>query len=396
MSKPKIPVGVLFSTLGPYEVVGQAMYQGALLAFDEINHSGKYDFELQPLVRDPQGVLPHYEQYAEEMLKPRAIRHVVGCYTSSSRKDILPTFEKYDSLLWYPSHYEGFETSDNVIYLGATPNHHVVPLMRHVLSEGCRRAYCVGANYIWAWEVNRIVRELATAAGSSVIGERYLQIGDCDVGRIINEIRTLQPDYVINTLIGESSYAFYREFARAKNEDTGLRGTRLGSCTLCEPELVEIGPDACAGHVSSSVYFSTIDSPENRTFIARFRQAYGDQATTSAEAEASYNTVRLIAEAIQRAGTADPDEVKQALYGINWLAPQGRLQIDSRNNHSYLTPRLGVSRQDGTFEILWEASEPHCPDPYLVWLNASEFARLTADTNDRNQIHGDGGLRIVR
>jgi branched-chain amino acid transport system substrate-binding protein len=399
MDKPKrkISVGLLFSTGGPYEVISRAMRDGALLAFHEVNSCDRFDFELVPQVRDPRGSLLRYSQYAEELLKLREVRHVIGCYTSSSRKDILPIFEKYDGLLWYPSHYEGFETSDNVIYLGATPNHHVVPLMRYILSNGCRSVYCVGANYIWAWEVNRIVRELTLAAGSVLVGERYLRVDDYDVGRIIDEIRALRPDYVINTQIGESSYTFYREFFRMKKIDNSLRDTRLGSCTLCEPELVEIGAGACAGHLSSSVYFSTIDSSKNREFTASYRQAYGERAMTSADAESSYNTVHLLAEALHHAGTVEPDEVQQALNDIEWVAPQGQLRIDSYNNHSYLTPRLGISREDGTFDIIWEADEPRRPDPYLVWLKASNISRSTEGVSGgQQQSHENGVPRNVR
>lgn len=374
-SKQKIPVGLLFSTQGPYQVVSRAMYYGALLAFSEVNRCDRFDFELVPHMRDPRGDLARYAQYAEELLKLGGVRHVVGCYTSSSRKDIIPIFEKHDSLLWYPSHYEGFETSDNVIYLGAAPNHHVVPLMQYVLRNVGRTVYCVGSNYVWAWENTRIVRELTQAAGGVVVGERYLQVDDRDVGRIVDEIRAVQPDVVVNSLIGESSYAFYRAFAELKNASRDLRGTLIASCSLCEPELVEIGADACAGHLSSSVYFSTIDSDRNRRFITAYRDAHGPRAMSSADAEASYNTVHLMAEAVHHAGTAEPERITEALYEIEWIAPQGRIRIDPNNNHGYLTPRLGVSRADGTFEIIWEAKEPVRPDPYLVWLDAADTLR---------------------
>src|ERR1700738_3524645 len=169
MGLQNLRLGYLFSSTGSYELGASSMWSGTLLAAEEINASG-LGIRLEPSVLNPGGNLSQYSALAAKLLK-REIRHVVGCYTSSSRKEVIPLFEKHDALLWYPSHYEGFESSTNVIYTGAAPNQHVLPLVEYLMQHHGHRAFCVGSNYIWAWENNRILRESITARGGSVLAE---------------------------------------------------------------------------------------------------------------------------------------------------------------------------------------------------------------------------------
>jgi branched-chain amino acid transport system substrate-binding protein len=274
---------------------------------------------------------------------------VVGCYTSSSRKEVIPCFEKFDGLLWYPSHYEGFESSDNVIYTGAAPNQHVLPLVDYLASRVGSRAFCVGSNYIWAWENNRIFREALIARGGAVLAERYLPVGDTEVDQVIAAIIDQRPDFVFNNLIGTSAYAFFRAFraaCRARGIDQAAE-IPVASCTLSEPELPEIGPDAVDGHLSSSVYFSSLNSPENAAFIRAYTSSFPNGPVSSADAESSYIAVKLLAAALSQAGTDDA-------------------RIDRQTFHAWLTPRIGRSAANGQFEVLLESREPIAPDPYLV------------------------------
>ena len=174
-----VRIGLMFSATGPYATVGRAMLNGARLAIDEINASRDFAFELEPLVVDPAGRNADYASAAQRFLTTDHLVHVVGCYTSSSRKEVLPFFEKYDGLLWYPSHYEGFESSENVVYTGAAPNQHILPLAEHLLRTRGDRTWCIGSNYVWAWENNRIMREAVQAAGGTVLA-RALSAGRRD------------------------------------------------------------------------------------------------------------------------------------------------------------------------------------------------------------------------
>jgi len=366
MARMRYRIGVMFSTTGSYSVVARSMLNGALLAFNEMN-AGSDTIALEPVVVDPTGDLARYRSLSRDLLKS-GIRHIVGCYTSSSRKEVIPCFEKFDGMLWYPSHYEGFESSDNVVYTGAAPNQHVLPLVDYLATRVGKRAFCVGSNYIWAWENNRIFREALAARGGTVLAERYLSVGDTEVDQVIAAIIDQRPDFVFNNLIGTSAYAFFRAFraaCRARGIDQAAE-IPVASCTLSEPELPEIGPDAVDGHLSSSVYFSSLNSPENAAFIAAYARSFPEGPVSSADAEASYVAVKLLASALSQAGTDDARTVRAAVADQRLRAPQGEVRIDRQTFHAWLTPRIGRSVADGQFEVLLESREPIAPDPYLV------------------------------
>jgi ABC-type branched-subunit amino acid transport system substrate-binding protein len=375
-----VRIGLLFSTTGSYEAIGRSMQSGARLAVDEIATDPRFDFRFEAIPIDPGGRVEAYAQGAQHLLTRERVTHVIGCYTSSSRKEVLPCFEKYDGVLWYPSHYEGFESSDNIIYTGASPNQHIIPLASYLLRTHGKNAFCVGSNYVWAWENNRILREAVHAKGGKVLAERYFQVGEVDFSPVIRQIIDLRPSFIFNTLIGISSYAFFRELHWA-TQACGIDRPRtipVASCSLSEPELLEIGPEACSGHVSSSVYFESIANERNKSFVRSYRKKFPDAGPTSADAEASYIAVHLLARAIRHAGSPDMEAVLAALPFIAMGAPQGKVQIDPENRHCYLTPRIGISNANGGFDIIYEAPYPIRPDPYLVWqdLTCSEAPQL--------------------
>ncbi len=370
-----IDIGVLLSATGSYGTIGRSMLGGALLAIEEVN-AGPYPFLFRAERVDPGGNLSEYYTTAQRLLAERRIVHVVGCYTSSSRKEVLPLFEKHDALLWYPSHYEGFETSENVVYTGAAPNHHVIPLADYLIDAVGGQGWFVGSNYIWAWENNRILRETLVSAGGRVLGERYLPVGETDVRAIVDQILAARPDFVFNTLIGESAYVFFRTLRR-RAQALGIDQPRempVVSCSLSEPELAAIGPDAADGHLSSSVYFESVETAENRRFVAAWHQRFPELGGASADAEATYIAVHLLAKAIAAAGSTDLESVRRAVGGLVLNAPQGEIRVDPDNRHCNLRPRIGRSRRDGGFDIIAEAGSATRPDPYLVWREPAETA----------------------
>jgi len=365
VAKLRIPVGILISSDGPYSVVSGSMFCGALLAVDEVNASGS-SVELQPVIGNPGGQIARYASLSESMLND-GLRHVVGCYTSSSRKEIIPLFEKADALLWYPSHYEGFESSPNVIYTGPVANQHLFPLVEYLTRQVGTTAFCIGSNYIWAWENNRILRE-AIGSGGAVVAERYFPVGNLDFDQVIEAIIAARPSYIFNTLIGVSSYQFLRDLRAActKRGINQIETMPVASCTLSEPELRAIGPTAMSGHITSSVYFSSIVSKENTAFVHAYAARHPERPIVSADAEATYLAVKLLALALMEAGTADVDEVKAAVSRQVVKAPQGVVRIDPDTMHASLTPRIGRSTDDGTFEILVQSPAPVRADPYLI------------------------------
>ncbi|HEY4924445.1 MAG TPA: transporter substrate-binding domain-containing protein [Roseiarcus sp.] len=393
MNKSSIPLGLVFSRSGPYAMMAGEMLNGAMMAIDEVNRSAEFDFEFAPRLRDPGGVVAAYDAACADLILEEGVEHIVGCYTSASRKQVLPIMERTDRLLWHPARYEGFESSENVIYVGAAPNQAVVPLARYMLSHIASEMFCVGSNYVWTWETNRVMREIATGAAGQIIAERLLDMGETRVGHIVEEIIARRPPVVFNTLVGESSYCFVRAL-HAATTDARLTIPML-SCSLCEPELRLIGSAASVGCIASSAYFESVAQPENRAFVERWKRRYGVDSPLSVDGMSTFVSVMLLARAIRRAGSTAVAAVRRAAANHRYESPQGPIWIDPDNNHCFLTPRLARSVLGCSFEIFWEADAPERPDPYLANLDLAAIGakrELSNGAMKKRQNH----LRVVK
>ena len=254
--KRPIELGLLYSRSGGYSLFAEACRSGAAAAIARVNADPLIDLTFLPVERDPGGDLDRYAPLCEDLLRNTGARHILGCVTSSSRKEVIPVLEKLGGTLWYALPYEGFEASDHVVYTHACPNQHLLPLLDWALPAHGARAYLTGSNYIWGWEMNRLARERITATGGEVVGERCLPLGSTEVGRILDEIRATRPAFILNNLVGPSSYEFLARMHGLAGTDPHFAPSRcpILSCNLTEAELPAIGP-AAEGLVSAGPYF---------------------------------------------------------------------------------------------------------------------------------------------
>jgi ABC-type branched-subunit amino acid transport system substrate-binding protein len=365
LTRKSLPVGILFSTTGSYSLLGRDALDGALMALAEIGEDDSLPFVLQPVIADPGGVAERYETACEELIR-QGVRHVIGGITSWSRKEMIPVLEKHDALLWYPCPYEGFEANDHVIYLGACPNQHILPLFAHVLPRFGRRGYLVGSNYIWGWETNRIAREILTDCDGAVLGERYLPLGSTDVERLVGEIEQARPDFVLNTLIGPSSHAFLKAYAALGRRDQDFRADRrpVLSCNLAESELDIVGEDG-VGHLCTSPYFEDLAIAGNEAFRARARARFGSSRRASAFLVGAYAAGTILGEAIREAGTDEPKSLLPILSSRRFATPMGDIAISGRTQHAALAPNLARIVPGNGFEVIAQAPGPVEADPYL-------------------------------
>ena len=310
MNKPSVPIGLVFSRSGPYAMMAGEMLNGAVMAVEEVNQSEEFDFTFTPHLRDPGGVVFAYHSACEELIREEGVDHIVGCYTSASRKQVLPIVERTDRLLWHPARYEGFESSDNVIYVGAAPNHNVIPLARYMLDHIARDVFCVGSNYVWTWETNRVMREI-------VDGRRrpYHRRTSARLGR--DHGRAHGPGDRQTQAAGRVQHARRRiqlRFIRALHAATASAGAAIPmlSCSLCEPELRLIGSAASAGCIVSSAYFESVARPENLSFVERWKRRFGADSDISVDGMSTFVCVVLLARAIRRAGATDVGAVRRA------------------------------------------------------------------------------------
>lgn len=365
-------VGVLFSRSGATGVTESEHFFGTALAIEEINRiGGVLDRPLIPVAYDPKGDATEYRKLATRLVVEDEVTVIFGCSRSSSRKAVLPVVERSNALLWYCSFYEGFEYSPNVIYTGAVPNQNSVQLAAYLMQNKATRFFLVGADYIYPRESNRIMRDMVEQQGCEVIDEVYLPIEaeQRELDEVLADIRASQPDVVFSTLVGEAARRFYQRY-----REFGLDPKRIpiASLSMAEEEIRLIGPELCEGHITSATYFGSLQNESNRRFIDLWRQRFGDRPT-STWSEMAYTQVHLFARALQRCGSMDRRKLVEAAHAVEFESPEGRVALDADNNHCCLTPRIGVCRSDGQFDIVWEAKEPIRPDPYLSTFGFSEF-----------------------
>jgi branched-chain amino acid transport system substrate-binding protein len=370
-------VGILFSRSGVTSVTESEHFFGTALAIEEINAAGGVlGRPIVPVAYDPGADSHAYRTFARRMLTEDEVNVIFGCSMSASRKAVLPLIERHNGLLFYPSMYEGFEYSENILYTGATLNQNTFALADFILERYGKRVFLVGADYIYPRESNRVMRDLIESKGGEAVAERYVPLeAEADLlAPIIKEILHLRPDAVFSTVIGRPAQAFYRMYA-----DAGIdrRDCPIASLTMAESEIQKIGPDKCSGHILAATYFQTIRNDTNQKFVAAYKGRYGATATTSVWSQPAYAQFHLFARALARTGSMDTDKLSRAILWEDFHAPEGKLSFDSETRHLWLTPRIGIAREDGLFDVEWEARGPVRPDPYLAtssfeenWLRA--------------------------
>lgn len=381
-----VQVGVLFSRSGPYADLGEQGYAGTMAGIAAVNARTGLPFRLEASVADPKGNTDRYAALAAELVSGGEVRHIVGCTTSWSRKEVIPVLEKTQALLWYPCVYEGFEANENVVYVGACANQHILPLLEFALPAFGRRGFLLGSNYIWGWETCRIARDVILRSGGEVLGERHVPLGDADIDRIIDEIHRKKPDFILNSLIGPSSYAFLRAY-RALGERDGdfAPGRRpVLSCNLGENEIVKIMP-AAEGHYTTATYFETLETQENARFLAGLPED-ARAAGISAFFAQAYSAVLLIAAGIEVAGEAAALDVLEAVKARAVETPFGPLRIDPANNHIHVVAHVARATAGGRYDIVRQGRDAIAPDPFLIRSALAVPAIETATAPSRPQL----------
>ncbi|MGC4366556.1 transporter substrate-binding domain-containing protein [Hydrogenophaga sp. R2] len=380
IERDPVRVGVLFSETGVTSTIGLSQLHGALLAIDEINEAGGiHGRELVPVQYDPQSNPLRYAQLAEQLILHDKVNVIFGCYMSSSRKAVIPIIEKWNKLLFYPTLYEGFEYSANVIYTGAAPNQNSVQLAEFMTANFGARVYLIGSDYIYPYESNRIMGELVLQRqGSEKLAERYVALDatEKDFAEIMVDIRQKRPDFIFSTVVGDSTAALYRAYADAGFDPKVMP---IGSLTTSEAEVSQMERGLATGHYTSAPYFQSIDSAANQRCLNNLRRRFGECCVPNLCWEASYFQMHIFANAMRQSGSDDITELMPHVLGSEFDAPQGRVKIDPTNHHTCLYPRIGRVNPEGQFTIVRQARRSVYPDPYLVTHSLGDWAaRLDA------------------
>jgi ABC-type branched-subunit amino acid transport system substrate-binding protein len=359
-------VGILFSQTGYSRHYGASQLRGTLLALQHINDAGGVlGRPIHPIIYDPKSDAQLYSELANKLLMDNGTNMIFGCTASFSRKAVLPWLEMRNALLWYPTCYEGFEYSPNIIYSGASPNQLHLDLIEFLLSRFGKRYYCIGSNYIFPRESNRTIRDLLGERGGEVVAERYVPLdAEKESFRfVISDIKRHNPDVIFSTIVGPSTRFLYDSY-----QDAGFDPERMpiASLTTNEFDLTTMVAEPLPGHVIAAPYFDAIESEANERFLRSFKARFGQEVPADACAEAAYFQVLLFAAALEKAEEMDAQLIRSAVFEVEVDAPQGRVRIDADNNHAYLWPRIALTAPGRKLQIVKSAAVPVKPDPYLI------------------------------
>lgn len=370
-STDTIKVGILHSLSGVMEISERSLHDVELMAIAEINAAGGLlGKQIEAIVEDPESKMDTgFPNKAKKLLQSDKVVAVFGCWTSSSRKSVLSTFEKENGLLFYPVQYEGNECSKSVIYTGAAPNQQLIPAVEYMWEKmGRRKFYLLGSDYIFPQTANKVIKALLkTKYNVDPVAEKYVPMDAKDFKTILDDIKAKKPDCILSTINGDSNLPFYREMATNK---ISAKDIPICAVSVAEDELRSLDKDAMKllkGHLAAWNYFQSVDRPQNTEFIKKFKAYTKDEKrVTDDPIEAAYFQVYLWAEAVKKAKSTDVDKVREAIRGLEFDAPGGKVKVDAKNQHTWKPFRMGEIQEDGQFKILnpEDGGKLIRPDPY--------------------------------
>jgi len=367
-----IKVGILHSLSGTMAISETSLKDVALMTIEQINQAGGVlKRKLEPVVVDPASNWPLFAEKARELIQKEKVSVVFGCWTSVSRKSVLPVFEELNGLLFYPVQYEGEESSYNVFYTGAAPNQQAIPAVEYLMSAqggAAKKWVLLGTDYVYPRTTNKILRYFLTSKGvpEANIMEKYTPFGHADYQTIVADVKKFAagtPTAVVSTINGDSNVPFYKELA-----NQGLKASDIPvvAFSVGEEELRGIDTKPLVGHLAAWNYFMSIDTPENKQFIADWK-AYvkaknlpdGDKRVTNDPMEATYIGIKMWAQAAEQAGTTNIDAVRQAIGYQTVKAPSGFvISMDAKNHHLHKPVFIAEVKGDGQFQVVWKTEGP--------------------------------------
>ena len=400
-----IKVGVMYSTTGSIAIVEKSLQDATFLALEQINTDtgpwqgngvGIEGRKIQKVVVNPNSDWDLYNQMSKRLIDEDKVVCVLGCYTSASRKSVLPVFEEKDSLLYYPVYYEGNECSSNVFYTGAAPNQQITDSIPYCKENFGPKGFFVGSDYIYPKESNRIAKAELEKAGGQVVGDEYSPLGTTEFITIINKIKQAKPDFVLSNLVGDSIPAFYRQY-----KDAGLTSDQVPimAYPTTEEEIQAMGSEYATGHYTSFNYFQSVDTPENTSFVEQFKEKFGDSRVTNGVMEAAYIQTFFMAQAmrdaLQKGEELNTGTIREASRGQTFSAPQGQVKLDPDNYHAYLYSRIGKWKEDGQAEIVFATPAAVKPIPWSqVLYKGRQCVHKTPDDRSNSVVETGKDLEV--
>lgn len=362
LANSTVKLGLLHSLTGTLAISEVALVEAEKLAVEEINaKGGVLGRQIEAIAEDGASDFPTHAEKARKLLQRDKVAAIVGCYTSASRKAVLPVLKQSKGLLYYPTFYEGREADPQVIYTSQEASQSVIPSIEFMAKKNGKTFFVVGSDYIYPRTCAQIAKTKIKDLGGSVVGEEFVPLGHAEFSSIITKIKEAKPDWIYSIVVGGSNVALCKQLKAA-----GLDATRQNilSNNISENEIDGIGRENAEGIYSCMGYFQSVKTPENERFVAALKARYGQDRVIGDPMECAYNSVYLWKLAVEKAGSFDVPAVIQASNNLEFAAPEGSIRIYPENHHTVKRIRVGRSRSDGQFDIILE-SEPMIPNPFL-------------------------------
>ena len=361
----KVIVGTLHSQTGTTGVGGRSLRDVELHAFEQINKAGGIlGRQVEMLAPNPGSRADRRIKLVRRMVEDGAVA-IFGCWTSASRKSVLPVMEEAKRLLLYPVQYEGNESSAYCVYGGMVPNQQILPALDWLESPAGgsrRRILLVGSDYVFPRTAHYVTRKYLAGRDLRVVGEFYRPLGDQDFSLVARMLKELEADCVLNTVNGDSNEGLFQALAEAGIDPDK---TPVMSTSIAEDELRSLPPEQVKGHYGVSCYFQSLATPANREWVAGFQEEFGHDRVTDDPMEPDWCLVHLWKQAVEKAGTFETESVRQAFRdGLEFAGPGGRVRLDPKTQHTTKYFRLGRIRPDRQFDIVYQSRGPIDPDPY--------------------------------
>jgi urea transport system substrate-binding protein len=359
-----VKVGILHSVTGTMAISETGSVQAEKLAIEQINAAGGVlGRKIEFIQEDGASDWPTFAEKARKLLVNDKVASVFGCWTSASRKAVLPVFEQYNGMLYYPTFYEGLEQSKNVIYTGQEATQQIIAGLDWVQKEkGAKSFYLLGSDYIWPRTSNKIARKhIENFLKLKVVGEEYFPLGHTQFNSVINKIKLVKPDVIYAIIVGGSNVAFYKQLKAAGID---LKKQTLMTISVTEDEILGIGGENIDGAYACMKYFESLQNDNNKAFVAAFKKMWGDKIVIGDVTQAAYLGPWLWKLTVEKAGSFDIDKIAAASPGIEFKgAPEGYVRIHE-NHHLWSKTRVGRARLDGQYDLVYETANLMEPDPF--------------------------------
>jgi urea transport system substrate-binding protein len=389
-----VNIGILHSLSGTMAISETSLRDAVLMAVDEINaKGGVLGRKIEPVVVDPNSNWDKFAELSKQLISQDKVAVVFGCWTSVSRKSVLPVFESLKGLLFYPVQYEGEEQSPQIFYTGATPNQQLIPAAEFMMSkEGGekKKFYLLGTDYVFPRTANKILKAYLLSVGvpEKNIVEEYTPFGHADYQTIVGKIKEFGKAgdaAVLSTINGDSNVPFYKEFANQKLTSDKIP---IMAFSVAEDELRSMETEHLVGHLAAWNYYQTIDTPENKAFVEAFKNYAeakglpgGKNRVTDDPIEAAYFGVYVWKAAVEKANSFDVDKVVPAVLGLEFDAPGGKKKMHPENHHTFKPVYIGKIRADGQFDVI--SKSPGLVEPEAFSHYLKDAAKVTEKKEEK-------------